>query len=90
MDVQIVLMTIITFSAVITVLSFSFNLLLQPVKENQAKIESDLKDIESDLKENQTKIESDLKENQTKIESDLKDFKKEVNEKLDKLLNSQK
>ena len=68
MDVQIILMTIIAFSAVITVLSFSFNLLLQPVKENQAKIESDLKDIESDLK----------------------DFKKEVNEKLDKLLNSQK
>ena len=61
MDVQIVLMTIIAFSAVITVLSFSFNLLLQPVKENQAK-----------------------------IESFLKDFKKEVNEKLDKLLNSQK
>ena len=83
MDIQIVLMTIIAFSAVITVLSFSFNLLLQPVKENQAKIESDLKD-------NQAKIESDLKDNQAKVESDLKDFKKEVNEKLDKLLNSQK
>ena len=42
MDFQIMLMTIIAFSAVISVLGIAFNLLLSPVKQNQARMEKEL------------------------------------------------
>ena len=58
MEWQIILMTIITFSAVITVLSFAFNLILSPVKNDiqnlkvgQGKLENRLEKIEGKLEE---------------------------------------
>lgn len=49
MDYQIILMTVIAFSAVITVLSFAFNLLLSPIKQNQANMEKKISSMETDI-----------------------------------------
>ena len=56
MDLHTFLITIIAFSAVISVLSFAFNLLLTPVKqnistikENQARMENDINTLKEDI-----------------------------------------
>ena len=55
-SLQFLLTAVIAFVAVLTGLGFVFNILLNPVKENQAKMENEL----IFLKENQAKIEKDI------------------------------
>jgi len=49
MDLHTFLITIIAFSAVISVLSFAFSLMLNPVKENQARMEKNQARMEKDI-----------------------------------------
>ena len=59
---------IFAFSAVLTVLSIIFHWLLSPIKENQVRIEADMKQF-------QVKIEADieqLKSNQEELRTDIK------------------
>ena len=49
MDLHTFLMTTIAFFAVISVLSFAFNLLLAPVKQNQANMEKELISVQNDI-----------------------------------------
>ena len=49
MEFQIILMTIVTFSAVISVLSFAFSLLLSPVKQNQDRMEKEIASVQKDI-----------------------------------------
>ena len=49
MEFQIILMTIIAFSAVLTVLSVIFNWLLSPVKESITEIKLELRDLKQIL-----------------------------------------
>jgi len=63
MDYQIILMTGIAFSAVITVLSFAFNLLLSPIKQNQANMEKEISSMKTDI--------SDLKEDVSTLKTDV-------------------
>ena len=79
MDIQIVLMTIIAFVAVITVLSVIFNWLLNPVKDNQERIEKEVNQFKTEM--NQFKKE--MNQFKTEVNGDLK----ELNTKLDKLLD---
>ncbi len=72
MDLHTALMTILVVCAVLTVLSVIFNWLLNPVKDNQERIEKDLNQFKTEM-------------NQFKTE--MNQFKTEVNTKLDKLLN---
>lgn len=58
MDLQLVLMTIIAFSAVVAVFSYAVNLLLKPVYERLGRLE---KDVES-LKAGQARLEAMLAE----------------------------
>ena len=51
MDLQAVLITIIAFSAVISVLGFVFHLLLSPIKENQIRLEKEMKEGQKKIKE---------------------------------------
>ena len=51
MDLQIVLMTVIAFSAFMSVLSFIFHWLLSPLKENQARLEIEIKEVKTDIKQ---------------------------------------
>ena len=82
MDLNTTLVTIIAFSAVLSVLSVIFHWLLTPVKENQARLESGLKEnqarLESGLKESQDRFESGLKESQDRFESGLKEVTQEL------------
>ena len=65
MDLNTALITIIAFSAVltvlITILTFIFSSLLNPVKENQARIEKELnqfkKEVQSEIKEVNEKLD---------------------------------
>ncbi len=90
MDGHAILMTVIAFSAVltvlITILTFIFNSLLNPVKENQARMEKELNQFKTEIK-----VEvSDLKEEVSDLKVEMSDLKKEVNAvntKLDKLLS---
>ena len=50
MDLHTALMTVIAFSAVIAVLSTVFYALLNPVKENQARLEHEIKGIQHEIK----------------------------------------
>ena len=50
MDYQVILMTVIAFSAVISVLSVIFHWLLSPVKEDIAEIKTELRELRKDLK----------------------------------------
>lgn len=70
MDFQIILMTIIAFSAVISVLSFAFSLLLSPVKENQARMEKEI----TVIRNNQAKMEKEI----TAVKSDISILKEDV------------
>ena len=51
MDIQIVLTTVLVVLASISGLGYVFNLLLKPVKENQVRTQSDLKEVKEDLKD---------------------------------------
>ena len=62
-------MTIIAFSAVISVLSVIFHWLLSPVKDNQIRLETEVKGI-------QTKLETEVKGIQTKLETEVKGIQK--------------
>ena len=80
------LQAIIAFCAVFTALGLMFNILLRPVKENQARMGKDMDHFKQELghfKQDlyQLKVEMD----QFKVEMDQ--FKVEVNVKLDKLLS---
>ena len=50
MDYQAILMTVIAFSAVISVLSVIFHWLLSPVKEDISDIKTELRELRKDLK----------------------------------------
>ena len=61
MDLHTTLVTVIAFAAVISVLSFSFTLLLKPVnkdiqnlKEGQSRIETELENMRKDIYEIKT------------------------------------
>ena len=69
MNITVVLMTIIAFSAVISVLSVIFHWLLSPVKDNQIRLETEVKGI-------QTKLETEVKGIQTKLETEVKGIQK--------------
>ena len=73
MEFQIILMTVIAFSAVLSILSVIFHWLLSPVKENQVR-------IETEIKENQTKIETEIKDNRAKIETEIKHLQSDMNQ----------
>ena len=49
MEYQIILTTLIAFVAVMTGLGFIFNLLLKPVKDNQARMEKELTVVKNDI-----------------------------------------
>ena len=51
MDLHTTLLTIIAFSAVISILSVIFHWLLSPLKENQERLESGLKEVKAELME---------------------------------------
>ena len=56
---------VIAFCAVFTALGFLFNLLLRPVKENQARLEADIKEVKDDIvevKDDITEVKEDLKQ----------------------------
>ena len=40
---------VIAFCALFTALGFLFNLLLRPVKENQVRLEADIKEVKADI-----------------------------------------
>ena len=72
MDITVVLMTIIAFSAVISVLSVIFHWLLLPVKDNQIRLETEVKGI-------QTKLETEarsIQKGQAEMKSDMSIIKK--------------
>ena len=56
MDVQIILMTIIAFSAVVSVLGLIFSWLLSPVIKNQEKMGADLKKTKENQDQQQKTI----------------------------------
>ena len=56
MDLHTFLITVIAFSAVISVLSFAFNLLLVPIKQDISTI----KENQTNLKTNQARMEKEL------------------------------
>lgn len=69
MEFQIILMTVIAFSAVLSILSVIFHWLLNPVKENQVRIETEIKD-------NRVKIETEIKQ----LQSDMYQVKSDMNQ----------
>ena len=74
MDLHTSLLTIVAFAAVISVLSVIFNWLLTPIRENQDRMEAELKEVETGLKE----VETGLKETQNRMEEGFKDLKYEI------------
>ena len=64
MDLHTALVTILAFSAVISVLGFIFHLLLNPVKDNQAKMEKNQTKMENDIKE----VRKEIKQIETKVD----------------------
>ena len=61
MDLQIILSTIVAFSAVLTVLSVIFHWLLSPVKENQVRIEKEVAELKTTVNEIKIAIQSLVK-----------------------------
>ena len=59
MEYQIILSTVIALIAVMTGLGFIFNILLNPLKENQARLEAKLDELYP-LKKNQARLEAKL------------------------------
>ena len=51
MDLHTFLLTIIACAGFFGILGFVFNLLLSPIKENQARFDGELKEIKSELAE---------------------------------------
>ena len=75
MDLHTTLITIIDFSATLTVLSVIFHWLLTPVKENQTRLEKSQARLESNqarLEENMQELKSDMRELKQAIQSLLK------------------
>ena len=94
MDLHTTLITIIAFSATLTVLSVIFNWLLSPLKENQARLETGLKDtqerLDTGLKENQEQIaqvKDGLRANQEQI-AQVKDGLRELKIEIQKAFNN--
>ena len=82
MDYQIILMTIVAFSAVISILGVIFNWLLTPVKEDITELKTDIKTLETgqqNLETGQKALKMDIKT--------LETGQKELHVKLDQLLN---
>ncbi len=70
MDLHTTLITIIAFSAVLTVLSVIFHWLLTPVKDNQARLEQN----QARLEKNQARLEENMQE----LKSDMRELKQAV------------
>ena len=82
MDYQIILMTIVAFSAVISILGVIFNWLLTPVKEDIIELKTDIKALETGqqaLETGQQALKTDIKA--------LETGQQELHAKLDQLLN---
>ena len=77
-DYSLMLQTVLTCTAVLTVLSLMFNWLLTPVKKDLSRVDKEVKTLGRDLKT----VEKDLKSDLSRVERDLKD----VHLKLDRLL----
>ena len=81
MELQMLLTAIIAFCAVFTSLGLMFNILLRPVKVNQAHMESKIQNVESRLQNLESRVQN--------LESDMKEVKvdiAEIKSKLDQLL----
>ena len=82
MEYQIILMTIIALSAVISILGVIFNWLLNPVKENQARIATELKEnqarMDKKFEENLIRMDAKFEENQARMEAKFEELKKVV------------
>ena len=84
MELHTFLMTIIAFSATISILGVIFNWLLNPVKENQIDLKNELKDLKED--QHNLRIElKDLKEDQHNLKIELKADIKQTNQRINSL-----
>ena len=72
--IALVLTSVISFCSVFAGLGFVFKILLQPVRENQASMQKELKEFKTEVKEFKTEVNGELKE---------------LNIKLDKILSKQ-
>ena len=62
---------IITFCAVFTALGFMFNVLLNPVKTNLVRLESEIKSVETELKAEIKSVKTELNSRMDRIETKL-------------------
>ena len=76
----------IAFCAVFTALGLLFNLLLRPVKENQARLEADITKLDGDIKEVKTDL-IEVKTDLIEVKADIKqliEVKADIKQLIDK------